>query len=740
MNENQNENGTGTTTNPTAQATQATQAKKPSLAERVSSTSAILSNTLRKASIVSNSGSFAGITSGVPSSLSMAQTLSSSSSADSSFSMSPDDYKLDQVIGQGSSAIVYLATYQKSSSSCEGKPQKVSIKVIDLDMFERNQIDELRRELQIMTLSKHPNLLPVHGSFVNGSKLFIVTPFLSAGSGLDIMKTAFQRGMEESVIATILKQVLQGLEYLHSHGLIHRDIKAGNLLVGSDGLVQLADFGVSSTLTDHGSRGASRKTFVGTPCWMAPEVMDQSGYDYKADIWSFGITALELANGHAPYAKFPPMKVLMLTLQNPSPTLDRDSTMHKYTKSFKDMIDSCLQKDPTKRPSAEKLLAHPFFKSAKKPAFLVTSLLNGLTPITERAHLQKNMDTVRSTLSDQNEEWDFGTTGNSTTNDTTLLDQPQEERDQDPTPPPVFSSSETVQNSSTTGKPRVSFKPVAHIVPNTPMSSEPAESGTLLRSSTLERSSVGSEAARTVSLASSEGSVPRKSRFTVDGTNPVVAVATRTDSSVSNVVESLVPVQPTPVVVASGQTSPNLSGSGAGGVKKGRFSVIDSNPTAITLPPAAASTVLTVSPVNDAVPDEGSERKAGRFAFQNLPTSALTSPVLAASEGPKVSRKFTIVSSESVPTNGNVSPTRPASAADGKRGSRFQVVGGNEEAVISAASASLVAPVPSVPEDVLKMVETQRMIIADLLAMLRPGPASRTSSSESGIATNPADE
>ena len=119
-----------------------------------------------------------------------------------------------------------------------------------------------------MTLSRHPNLLPVFGSFVNGSKLFIVTPFLSGGSGLDIMKTAFQKGMEESIIATILKQVLQGLEYLHAHGLIHRDIKAGNLLVHNDGLVQLADFGVSSSLTDHGSRGTSRKTFVGTPCWM----------------------------------------------------------------------------------------------------------------------------------------------------------------------------------------------------------------------------------------------------------------------------------------------------------------------------------------------------------------------------------------------------------------------------------------------------------------------------------------
>ena len=141
-----------------------------------------------------------------------------------------------------------------------------------MDKFERNQIDELRRELQTMFLSKHPNLLPVYGSFVSGSKLYIVTPFLSGGSGLDIMKTKFKQGLEENCIATILKQVLQGLEYLHAHGLIHRDIKAGNLLVSEAGLVQLADFGVSSSLTDHGSRNTSRKTFVGTPCWMAPGI------------------------------------------------------------------------------------------------------------------------------------------------------------------------------------------------------------------------------------------------------------------------------------------------------------------------------------------------------------------------------------------------------------------------------------------------------------------------------------
>ncbi len=279
--------------------------------------------------------------------------------------------------------------------------------MIDLDMFERNQIDELRREIQIMSLSKHPNLLPVYGSFVTGSKLYIVAPFLAAGSCLDIMKTSYPQGFEEICVATILKQALQGLEYLHKNGLIHRDVKAGNLLVSDDGLVQLADFGVSNSLLESGERKGLRKTFVGTPCWMAPEVMEQSGYDYKADIWSFGITAIELCTGHAPFAKYPPMKVLMLTLQNDPPTLDREKTKHKYSKSLKEMIDLCLQKDPSKRPTAEKLLQHPFFKFAKKPNFLATSGFLNLPPIATRAHNRRAKHMVKES-SKPGESWDFG--------------------------------------------------------------------------------------------------------------------------------------------------------------------------------------------------------------------------------------------------------------------------------------------------------------------------------------------
>ncbi|KAI9304793.1 kinase-like domain-containing protein [Cunninghamella echinulata] len=305
-----------------------------------------------------------------------------------------EDFDIKQPIGYGSSAIVYAAIYL---------PMKkwVALKMIDLDMFERNQIDELRRETALMALSKHPNVLKVYGSFVNGSKLYIITPYLSFGSCLDIMKTSFKDGFEEYVIATILKQALEGLVYLHKNGHIHRDVKAGNLLMDDQGTVLLADFGVSSSLSE---RGDIRKTFVGTPCWMAPEVMEQDGYDFKADIWSFGITAYELATGHAPFAKYPPLKVLKLTLSSEPPTLDDAHTKYNYSRVFKEMIELCLQKDPDQRPTAEKLLQHPFFKQAKKRDYLVKSVLAYVPPIDQRPHRKLPQKRVSYEVTDQ---WNF---------------------------------------------------------------------------------------------------------------------------------------------------------------------------------------------------------------------------------------------------------------------------------------------------------------------------------------------
>ncbi|XP_023534078.1 serine/threonine-protein kinase OSR1-like isoform X2 [Cucurbita pepo subsp. pepo] len=286
------------------------------------------------------------------------------------------DYNLHEEVGEGVSATVYKAL-------CIPLKETVAIKALDLEKC-NNDLDGIRREVQTMTLIDHPNLLKAHCSFTAGHHLWVVMPYMSGGSCLHIMKSAFSEGFDEPVIATLLREVLKALVYLHAHGHIHRDVKAGNILLDSNGTVKLADFGVSACMFDTGDRQRSRNTFVGTPCWMAPEVMQQlHGYDFKADIWSFGITALELAHGHAPFSKYPPMKVLLMTLQNAPPGLDYERD-RKFSKSFKEMVATCLVKDPKKRPSSEKLLKHPFFKHARSVDYLARTILDGLDPLGER--------------------------------------------------------------------------------------------------------------------------------------------------------------------------------------------------------------------------------------------------------------------------------------------------------------------------------------------------------------------
>lgn len=297
-----------------------------------------------------------------------------------------DGYELVEECGKGVSATVWRAVVKSTG-------EEVAIKNLDLENLNCS-MDEIVREAHTMRSMNHPNLLPLYCSFVHENNLWMVMPYIHGGSVLNIMRFKYPDGLEEPAIATIMKSVLKALDYLHKHGIIHRDIKAGNILLDWDGHVMLADFGVAAQLERGGSWGnklVSRNTFVGTPCWMAPEVMEpERGYDWRADIWSFGITLLELAHGHAPFAKLPPMKVLMMTLNNPPPTLDQspDSKKH-FSKAMRDIVAKCLMKSPSERPTAAQLLEHKFFKTAHDAHYLHRHVLEGLPPVPQRVEMMK---------------------------------------------------------------------------------------------------------------------------------------------------------------------------------------------------------------------------------------------------------------------------------------------------------------------------------------------------------------